>query len=245
MTQSHGGGSGCDLARIFSRLEGGIPTAEDRNYLFSRQSSPRLGRQIVTDGLLITKGWHGYGRDYRVDSLHIQSHKKTYRYLALLILTVVLSGRRRICLKINHPKSDVRQLILESNWGNHAASSPGVQFRPERFSYWPRAVEKHPWPRWESLGISVWNLPRFNLSNMKESSVTEEDWKNRDTVYGFGSDLAAVMFAELLLNIGRPQSQLNEVALEAEPGFRGVGPGSVEVSLHLPGGFGWFGDWWR
>lgn len=236
------GGSDCDLACIFRRLERGIPTVEEREFLFKQHSFPRLKTQLVTDGLLITKGLCDYGRDYRVERLHFQAHKKTYRYLGLLILSVVFRGLRRVSLNLAHPKSDVRQLIIESDWAN---SSSNLQFRPKKFSYRPEPAKKHPWYPWESNGISVWDLPRFNLSNRKGGSITEDDWKNRDTVYGLGNDRAALMFAEMLLNIGRPQSRLNEAVLESERGYRGVGPASVEVSLHLPGGFGWFAEWWK
>ena len=49
----------------------------------------------------------------------------------------------------------------------------------------------------------------------------------------------AVLFAELLLNVGRPDNLIDEYQPEGEGGFRGVGEHSAEVQLYLPGSLGW------
>jgi len=236
----------CDLNRMFGLLARRLPTTEDRSCVVSAKTLPLPSENLRTSRLIIQNGGHDYGLRHgcRLDTVLIQCSRETYRQLGVLILAVVFHGKQRVCLELTHPNSDVRQIVLGSSWRIDSFRAPHYQERPISFRYWPRPVMKHPWHPWQGLGISVFDLPSFELSNPKGSSVTEKDWMSRDTVYGIGSDRASVMFAELLLNFSRPKSLLNEVVLEGEPGFRGVGPASAEVSLYLPGGFGWFSDWW-
>ena len=61
------------------------------------------------------------------------------------------------------------------------------------------------------------------------------DWQQRDQVKIFGSDAGLVLFAELLLNIGLPQNEETEFALECESGGnRAVGVNSHEANLFFP-----------
>jgi hypothetical protein len=85
----------------------------------------------------------------------------------------------------------------------------------------------------------LFDLPTFRLTNLKEFVVTDQDWAQRDTVIGFGNDVGSVKLAELLLRLGSPRNETNEVVLEGEGGFRGVGRFSAEGSFHLPGSFAW------
>ena len=82
-------------------------------------------------------------------------------------------------------------------------------------------------------------LPCFGLTNREDFLLTEEHWKGRDAVHGFGTDHGRALFAELLLNAGRPESSTDEYELEGEGGFRGVGIQSAEVRLYLPGHLFW------
>ena len=41
---------------------------------------------------------------------------------------------------------------------------------------------------------------------------------------------------QLFLDMSRENNDYSEVALEAEPGFRGVAPASAEIRFWLPGG---------
>jgi hypothetical protein len=74
---------------------------------------------------------------------------------------------------------------------------------------------------------------------MRQFVVSEGDWANRDTVMGFGNDDVSVRLADLLLNFGSPQNEINEVVLEGEGGFRGVGVHSAEAAFYLPGSLAW------
>jgi hypothetical protein len=87
--------------------------------------------------------------------------------------------------------------------------------------------------------MDLFNLPTFKLTNLKECLVTDDDWAQRDTLVGFGNDDASVGLAELLLRFGWPQNESNELALEGEGGFRGVGRFSAEAFFYLPGSSAW------
>jgi hypothetical protein len=61
---------------------------------------------------------------------------------------------------------------------------------------------------------------------------------SRDVCVGFGCSVASALFAELLLNASMAANDELEFELEGEQGVRGVGPGSAEITLWLPGGLG-------
>lgn len=107
-------------------------------------------------------------------------------------------------------------------------------------AYWPDEVIRHPWHR---SGIDVHELPFFGLTNKDEAVFTDEHYRDRDTVVGFGSDEASVRLARLLLDMSRPSSKVNEVELEGDSGFRGVAPMSAEAMLRMPGSFAWGFGW--
>lgn len=100
---------------------------------------------------------------------------------------------------------------------------------------------------WFSNGIAerLRDLPCFGLTNMKDIVITEEDWRNRDTIRSFGNDEGTALFAELLLNVGQSENRIDEYELEGEGGFRGVGVCSAEVRLFLPGHLFWDDDKWQ
>ena len=74
---------------------------------------------------------------------------------------------------------------------------------------------------------------------MNGISATDDDWNGRDTVIGFGNDDASVLLAELLLQLGSTENETDEVVLEGEGSFRGVGIHSAEVAFWLPGSLAW------
>ena len=89
------------------------------------------------------------------------------------------------------------------------------------------------------------DLASFELANSKNLNFTDEDWKERDTVRIHGSDTGLVAFAELLLNFSVSHNEQDEIQLEGESGFRGVGISSAEVQLFLPGHLAWTEEHWQ
>jgi hypothetical protein len=148
----------------------------------------------------------------------------------LLTLGVVFRpGGHRVHVVLNHPGSDIKNLIV--SYTGVTARPSGHDTKPDRFSFSPESVRKHPWKGW---GIEYWPLssfPTFTLTNMNEFVVSQTDWAARDTVKGFGNDDASIRLAALLLNIG--YSDESEIVLEGEGGNRGVGIHSAEAVFEV------------
>ncbi|HET6840108.1 MAG TPA: hypothetical protein VFK06_00215 [Candidatus Angelobacter sp.] len=224
----------CDLQRHFAELERTVPNNERQECTFTSASFAELPGILETDKIVIRKGHVNYD-DARVDRLQFFASKSTYRELGLLILSVVFrSGGSRVHVTLTEPSSAIRNLVVEYR-GNTTRLS-GHETIPQKFTFYPQQIETHPWTR---QNPDVFGFPRFALTNMRQFVVSEEDWTNRDTVMGFGNDDVSVRFADLLLNFGSPQNEINEVVLEGEGGFRGVGVHSAEAAFYLPGSLAW------
>ncbi len=86
----------------------------------------------------------------------------------------------------------------------------------------------------------AWLLPLFTLTDAANvAEPCDNDRDARDTVRCAGSDYGSVLFATLLLNLGRTAETTREMVVEGEYGYGGVGRGSAEITLWLPGGDGW------
>jgi hypothetical protein len=225
----------CDLQRYFGEMASALPVGEKQKSTYSAKSFPEIPERLETDQLVITKGHHDYEGASRVDKLEIFAQKATYQELGLLVLSVVFRpGGARIQLALTNPASAVKNLIIEYSGLTPRAS--GHRTRPDYFLFYPGRVDTHPWVY---QNLEPFSLPTFKLTNLKEFTVTDEDWARRDTVMGFGNDDASVRLAGLFLNIGSPQNEKTEVVLESEGGFRGVGIHSAEASFYLPGSPAW------
>ena len=229
----------CDLERMFGGIVGTIPTLPtgDDEFVFSTRTLPVPPAEMVTDRLILTKTTHNYYPAWRVDALWMQAHRRTCRQLGLLILAVVFHEMpARVHVALTHPSSDIKHLVIEFEYlpEDHG----GYLTRPYAFTYTPAETERHPWYR-RPWSWRLPDLPVFVVTTVDDAVYTEEDWARRDTVRGCGSDAASVLFAELLLNAGRPENPVTEYELESEGGFRGVGEQSAELHLFLPGSPGW------
>jgi len=225
----------CDLQKYFGEMANALPAEGRQESTFSSGEFTQVPDYLETHQLVIKKGHHDYEGASRVDALHFFAQNQTYQHLGLLILSVVFrSGGSRTHLVLTDPESTVRNLIVEYK----GFTQRGFEYRtrPDHFFFFPGKVEKHPWMHQH---IDLFNLPTFRLTNLKEFVVTEDDWDQRDTVTGFGNDDASVRLADMLLKLGSPSNETNEVVLEGEGGFRGVGIHSAEASFYLPGSLAW------
>jgi hypothetical protein len=236
---------GCDFERVFGTLADAMPTSSDGNaeFVFSRRTLPVPPAEMATDRLILAKTTHSYHPAWRVDAVRMQAHRRTCRQLGLLILAVVFHETpAQVHVALTHPSSSVTHLVLEYTYLDE--SRGGYRTRPYTFVYSPRETARHPWygrpESWPRRDLR--DLPVFALTTMDDLIMTSEDWTRRDTVRGCGSDEARVLFAELLLDAGRPGNLVTEYHLEGEGGFRGVGEQSAEMSIFLPGSPGWTDD---
>lgn len=234
----------CDLEKIYSKLASQVPVRTDGNeaITLSSHNLPLPPSEIVTSELYIEKWKNSYNIWYVVDSLHFYASKETYRHLGLLILSVLFHTEvSQVNIKLNHPHSHIKSLIIDFDSPDIDGLMVGYTTQPLGFNYYAHLTEKHPF----DSCVLPQDLPCFELSNSKNLYFTDEDWQQRDTVTISGNDTGLAAFAELLLNFSVPHSELDEIQLEGESGFRGVGISSAEVRLWLPGSFGWMEEHWQ
>lgn len=225
----------CDLHRFFGEMASSLPVEERQSFTFSAKSFAEIPDRLETDQLIIAKGHHDYEGASRVDALSFFAQKASYQQLGLLILAVVFrAGGTRIHLALTDPASCIKSLVVE--YKGLTKRNFAYRTRPDHFLFFPSKVDKHPWAYQH---LELFSLPTFKLTNLKECLVTDDDWAQRDTVVGFGNDDASVKLAELLLRFGSHQNETNEVVLEGEGGFCGVGRFGAEASFYLPGSLVW------
>lgn len=210
--------------------------AADGCFLLSGRNLPVLPNAISTSQLAIRKGKHDYNSYSLVDSLKLMASKKVWRSLAIAALSSLFHDNpEEILIDLTSDKSDIRNLIIRSPFYHRRGSRLTVV--PHSFNYIQEEAHKHPFLRLLPF-TSIQDLPCFFLTR-SSNSVPPEGEGSRDTVIGFGTDLAHALLAELLLNASAPENDVNEYALEGEAGFRGVGPLSAEVAIVLPGSLAW------
>ncbi len=233
----------CDLEITYSDLAPRLPSQTDgyESITLSSENLPLPPAEMASDNLYILKVDHVYNDWFKVDMLWFFARKETYRYLGLLILSLVFHRVSEFKFRLNHPHGEIKSLIIEYAYRNIGELTAGYHTQPFAFEYYPQLPDKHPFDRC----VLPKELPCFELSNSKNLSFTDDDWKQRDTVRIFGSDTGLVLFAELLLNLSVPHNEQDEFELEGESGFRGVGINSAEAKLFLPGHLAWTEEHWQ
>ena len=232
----------CELTDFISEYAKTIPSSENEYFMFSSDTIPLSPIRLSTDRIIVKKSYHAYQSyiNSKVDFLSFQAHKEIYKYLALLILSKMFhENPLEIQIILTHNASMIKKIILDYEYPTDKNISIGYYARPYKFKYYPQNIlKKHPFVDY----LNNSDLPLFNLTNEQNCIAADEDWNNRDTVRCAGLDVGNILFAELLLNLSRPNEKLNEIILEGELGYRSVGAGSAEVSLYLPESLGWDGE---
>ncbi len=239
----------CELKYIFGDLAESLPfDPRGEGVELTADNLPVLPAKIETSNLYLTRSSHTYHPSFKIDSIGFNAHKETYRYLGLLILSAIFHPQHsEITIKLNHPETEVSNLVVEYYRSELGKLSGGYHKKPFAFKYYPELTSKHPFDKC----INPRNLPCFALTNLEDFVNSEDDWKNRDTIRISGggktvcTDEGMILFAELLLNVGLPQNEQDEYALEGENGFRGVGINSAEAILLLPGHIFWVDEHWQ
>lgn len=224
-----------DIGELLGVYGAELPVATDgsTSFRFSAASAPDLPTSLRTDALVVTKSFRVYNGCWRADCLDVFASKATLRGLGLVVLAALfLPAETTVEIELTHPASEVRLLRVCA-----PARERDLVTSAESFDYWPTVRSRHPW---DGQHPDPSDLPSFQLTSADETGgVSEEDWRHRDTVVGFGNALATARLGSLLLDLGVPESRTDEVHLEGENGFRGVGLLSAEVRLWVPGSFGW------
>jgi hypothetical protein len=204
-------------------------------FVFSRDVIPAAPDELYTGALIVSKQVHDYDGIYYCDVLRFVAQKHVYRLLSLLVLSSLFHIEpKRIRLNLTHTRSQIKDIIIDSPY--YSKAGPDLVVVPHEFAYFPSLPDMHPFldllPH-----LSVRDLPCFGLTSEKD--LTDRGESERNLVVGFGTNVAHVLLAQLLLNASSHSSTVSEYHLESEAGFRGVGVKSAEVGLLLPGSAAW------
>jgi len=224
-----------DLQTVFGPLADSLPTDQERGFITLDEANlPVPPATLATARLCITFGHHFYN-DTPVDALTFEIDRPTSAQLGLLILASIFHREpSRTALHLTHPRSSITRVLMDYDWDDK--DGIGYLSRPLRFNYYPAPKSRHPW---NHTGLTPTDLPVITLTNEDEMITGSEQLSTRNTAVGFGHAQAAALFAELLLDASLPSSETLEYELEGELGFRGVGVGSAEITIWLPGGLGY------
>jgi hypothetical protein len=205
--------------------------------IFQRGGLPAPPARLSTAGMYVRRGSHTYA-SLQVDALHVFATADVYRCLGLWIVACLLEpDPGEFWLEVEHAGSEVRHLGVDTRYRSLEGVQQGLHTHPHAVIYYPGPVTAFP------LAASPAPLPQLLLTDRKDRLASYGD-DERDAVVGFGSDVGAWHFAEVLLNVSQPWNQRTEVNLEGPFGFGGVAPGSAEVRLWLPGSIGWDPEEW-
>ena len=233
-----------DLETIFGTTADTVSSEEGSAFEFSQETLPVPPERLETSSIIVTKGIHGY-HGYsinREDMLWIQANRHTFKLLSLLFFAKVFHPIPiEVELRLTHPRSEVRKLILDySQRDGSWMSIPRYNVIPRSYDYGPEPLQRFPLSH---ISLNHRFLPIFALTNEEHMlGEHDEEWRARDVVRCAGTDSGNLLFADVLLKLSRPEEPLLEVGLESEVGYGGVGPGSAEVYLYLPGSQGWSRD---
>lgn len=230
-----------DLSAHYREMLDDVPSGLDDDFLFHAGRLPPPPPELTTSEVLGLSGQHEYG-SFRVDRVDCMATRSAFRSLGICVLAAVFNAdRANVRIHLRQARSAIKTIVIESPTTSMDDPSLGYNRRPHYLFYAPKTAERHPWPE---AATRPYDLPVVRLTNESELLASTDDWDSRDVICGFGPDTGAALLAELLLNLGGPNQEEKEIALESESGFRGVGPGSAELRLFLPGSFGWREDLW-
>ncbi len=206
---------------------------------FSPADFPPPPRVITADNLVVRRIRRNIG-GYQHEQVCFLAHKSTFRRLALVLIAGLFHDPREdlpIRIELAHPAAELPTLFVDNN----DLSFIRVQDFTGRvgldyFDYEYTKLDRYPWHR--NLPADVEDLPRFTFTDQADG--------NGDV--GLGPALGVVIagrrtgqarLIELLLTLSDARNEGLEFELEAEDGFRGVAPASIEAQFLLPGCPAW------
>lgn len=225
-----------DLHQLFAELRASVPDGppDEADFLFKHENLPMLPPQLRSDRIHFRKIARDYNGWHRVDHLALYVNEQTCRDLGLFLLACAFHEPEHCVLELGSAWSEVRRVVYRAQWPEDDPPVGLVQ-RAATFRYFPSVTKKHPWLNERELS----SLPLLALSNETECVVSDEEWRQRDTVFIESTTAGTVRLAELLLNAGCSWNKVREYELEGDAGFRGVAPMSAELRLLLPGSDHW------
>lgn len=214
-----------DFARRFEEA----PT-EDTSFTAECLEAPPA--ELVTSGTVAQIGQSHYG-SFRVDRVVVAMTPHDCLRLGLLVAAVLLHGGRST-VSLANSRSQLRRIVVAAD---QPLTEQGYRAQVTEVLFWRRSYSRAPWYPLPGF-MNRFDLPHVRLSNLHEKPpVTEAEWSQRDTLFGFGSFGACAQVSNLLLNAAALGERQSEFVLAHEPGPAGVVPGSCELQLFVaPGG---------
>ena len=229
----------CDIQRLGGQIAKRLAHVSDDTdaFRFDTSSVPSLPRSLTSDRMVIQRGYHYYNGCWRADQLHLYATRRTLRALGVIVLASLFAPPEQATdIALTHPATDIRTLRIETpspRWSEGAFFARA----PAWYDYRPRDWDEFPWG---AQDVDPHHLPAVYLTDHDELvGPTEEHWRARDTVVGFGTQEGVARFGQFLLDVGNPTHDGEVYRLEGEAGVRGVAPMSAELNLWLPGSYGW------
>lgn len=228
-----------DLLATFASAFNLFPPEQESPVVLRRGNVPRAPRELCTTELMAVAGTHHY-ESLTIDAIHFSGTKRAYRALALLCFSVLLHEEpTTACLNLLPPKSDARRLLITNELiylnPEFASGERALIRHPQSFSYFPSEAYRHPF----AIPNDQPKLPQIRVTDEALKAQVYSPTKKRDTLVGFGNDVATAAMGELLLNFSQPGNAEDQIDLECFAGFMGVAPGSAEITLWLPGAIGY------
>lgn len=209
--------------------------------LFEKASFPSLDDEYSIDDLVLRKSGLTSG-SFRIDGVDWIGRKRVFQSLALVVLASTFY-QKAVSIHFTHDKSEVKKLVIQADSGFRLSEISGAFTKLMQFEYWPEQAFRERFDEFDNK----YAYPSFSLSNENDIIVTDEDWKNRDVVYGFGSLDGLVYMAQFLLDISRPSAKYGEYVFEGEGLFRRISPMSHMARFFVEGCeiFKLYEDWFE
>lgn len=241
-----------DLAELYDLIKYDPDSSRtaDNPWRIDGSTLPAPPEEVHTDKLVINVGekfsdWISYGN--RNDRVQFYATRQTYRYLGYLFFATLFAGRSRpVKLHLTHSRSHIRTLAIDGMDPEPGGWDEGLYLKPNFFGYVRHSVEKYPFeaggPDRLQCVHDAYDLPRFIVESDAPMVQGPEYWASRNTLRFCPNHTGMALFAQLLLDISFSPQETDEFHLYTHPTFQAVAPGSAEVSIWLPGSFGWDDD---
>lgn len=178
-------------------------------------------------------GYRGYG-DYETYRVYFSLSPVNLRRLAAAIVLSVIDGDNERYFKFQYSESCQQELLTRKSQGIKIVVGRG-RGDCDSFVYVPRRkVRRYAWYPWSLTCEPTFDLPTFSLTAVPDERFRTL-WDNRldlrepyaVLIGGYPDGL--LRLARLLLDYANTNIPPEEIDLEIEGGFRGVGPCSYEA----------------
>lgn len=197
--------------------------------LFEKASFLSVDDEYTVDDLVLRKSGLTSG-GFKIDGIDWIGRKKVFQSLALVVLASAFH-QKKVCINLTHDKSEVKKLIIQADFEFRLSEISSAITTLQKFEYWPDQAFRERFDEFDNK----YAYPSFTLSNEDDICVNDEDWKNRDVVYGFGGLDGLIYMSQFLLDISRPSAKHGEYVFEGEGLFRRIAPMSHMARFFVEG----------